>query len=377
MRKRILFISPFSLSNRGGGGLASLAYYNALAELFPGRLDLAMPEEGCTGSYKTTIPIPQRTRFKAILSGCLHRYKSFVRKYILEHECEYDWVILNGGFYFGDSIAFLKKKGIKILMIHHNFEKEYTITNKTILSLYGHFPYFVERNERMAYCGADINCFLTKSDQESFTKEYGECKAPCYWIGVFDPERLKYSATKDNDSRHAVITGTLSDYQTYNSIEIFEKNYFPSFLQRYPDTVLTIAGRNPALSVYRFQQDNEKHIRLIPNPEDMDEVLNENTIFICPTCSGSGQKLRIMDGLRKGMPILVHEVSSRGYEVFFDKPFFRIFNDTASFINGMGDIVRFITNNKDYKQDIIEAYVQSFSFEAGKKRMEQVVLNVE
>ena len=356
--------------------MATLAYYNAICEVYPGVVDLALPEEDCKQSFSDAIPIPARKKIQALFSGCMHRYKSFVKEYLRKHHDEYSYAVLNGGFYFGDSIREFKEKGIKVIMIHHNFEKEYAITNKTIFSFFGHWPYFVVLNERRAYKNSDVNCFLTNNDKTAFLKEYGETDTPCFLLGVFDSHRIKHTPTKENSSNKWVITGTLSDFQTYNSIRIFKDKYYPYLLKLLPNHYLTIAGRNPGEQILSFQQQYGSNVIVVPNPENMDLVLNSNAIFLCPTCSGSGQKLRIMDGLRKGMPILVHEVSSRGYEMFFNTPYFRVYNDIESFVQGVHSIVTAMQSNTDYKEQIIDMYNNYMSYDSGVKRMRQVLNSI-
>lgn len=370
---RMIFISPFSLGTRGGGGLACLAYYNALRKVYPGDVELAQPEEACIGDFSNAIPIPARSRSQAILSGCMHRYKSFVKDFLKENGHKYTHAVLNGGFYFGDSISEFNKRGIKVVMIHHNYEKEYSVTNKTIFSLYGFFPYLVSRNEKRAYLKSDINCFLTKNDKDAFIQEYGTTDIPSFLISVFDCEHTAHVPSKESCSDKWVITGTLSDFQTYNSIMLFKEKFYPHLIELLPNHRLTIAGRNPGEQINSFRNQYSSSIVVLPNPENMDEVLDDNAIFLCPTSSGSGQKLRVMDGLRKGMPILVHEVSSRGYDMFFDSPFFKVYNDEDSFKKGVIDIINAMKRNTQYKEDIIALYNRYLSFEAGVDRFKLVI----
>ena len=106
---------------------------------------------------------------------------------------------------------------------------------------------------------------------------------------------------------------------------------------------------------------------IIPNPIDIEKEVVNNDIFVCPTCIGGGLKLRVMDGLKVGLPILVHEVSARGYDYFFTHDWFQIYNDKESFIAALKQI-KDIFKNID-SNIIIQEYNNYFSFEAGVKRL--------
>lgn len=374
--KKILYISPADILERSGVSIACYSYYNALRVLYPGRVDLAMPDSYCIGENSNAIPIPGRRKIQILLSGCIHRYKSWLKRYLKNHHDEYSLCVLNVSVYAGDMMRMIKKYGIKTIVIHHNYEREYFMSNKTIETFKGRFPYFIVHNERNAYKQADLNLFLTQPDYETISSVYGRTKAVNYIIGVFDPEPIDYKVSKGDDKNLVAITGGFRAYQAYKSIEIFERDYFPLMKQNFPDLRLVLAGRAPAANVYEFQNKNSDRVELIPNPPDMDVIIDRASISLCPTCLGGGLKLHLMDGLRMGLPVLTHEVSARGYEQFAGNPCFQVYNSPESFVAGLNTIVEFVKKNSNYKVDVLETYKKQFSFEAGVNRMKEAIESV-
>ena len=114
--------------------------------------------------------------------------------------------------------------------------------------------------------------------------------------------------------------------------------------------------------------DSDKQIHLVANPENMIETIIDSGIFICPTNVGGGVKLRIMDGLKLGMPIIAHRVSARGYDAFLGKPWFQVYDDKDSFNDALLKIIEVIGENRELRKEIIENYRQYFSFPKGKTR---------
>ena len=94
-----------------------------------------------------------------MLKGQIHRNLHFIRSYLKKQHHKYEYVIINGGKYAGDMIDIIKHYGLKTVVIHHNFEREYEMDNKSILTLWGLSPYFIIRNERKAYLKSNIIVF--------------------------------------------------------------------------------------------------------------------------------------------------------------------------------------------------------------------------
>lgn len=374
--KKILFLSSLNLNRRDGGALATLAYYNALCQLYPNRIDLAMPEEDCVGNFSNSIAIPRRSVSELLYGFSIHRGYKFIKDFIKEHGREYAVCVINISRTAGDLMDCFHKEGIKIVVIHHNYEVEYTMENKHICTIKGLTPFFVRKIEGNAYRESDINCFLTDSDMKSLENAYGKTKALNYVLGVFEKEPYNYSITKSDDKNIMIFTGSMCDYQTYHSAELFEKKYLNMMLRSCPDIKLIISGRNPHRSIWNIQKKYPDSVEVIPNPEDIDEVLDNASIFLCPTCLGSGIKLRIMDGLKKGMPVLAHKSSARGYEKFHSKPYFQVYDDENSFMNGLSSIRNYMSNNVNYREEIQNQYFEYFGFISGMKRMKMVFDNL-
>lgn len=370
--KKILYISPQDINKRYGGGLATRAYYDAVTRLFPGRVDLVMPEEYCKEKADNVIPAPSRSIVSVFASGSIHRYRSFVASHLEKHSSEYEICIINGGIYAGDMMDMIHGFGLKIMVIHHNFEREYQMDNRSLWTLRGHYAGLVVHFEKMAYRKADLNCFLTNADIELFETCYGK-RDDNYLLGVFEhADALTPNLGDVQCSSTMAISGSMNSVQTVKGILDFKNRYFSLVKQACPDLCVRIAGRSPSPEVLLFAQENDDRIKVVPNPENMDEAIKDCRIFLCPTNVGGGLKLRVMDGLRLGMPILVHEVSARGYDAFFQYPYFAVYNDEDSFAEGLKRLSSLCVD-VELKKSVQQSYLSVFGFAAGVERMEKAV----
>lgn len=376
---RILYIASINIDSKSGGGLACRAYYNAVCALYPGMVDLLMGAESCHNQYENLIPVAQRNLMQKIFSGTIHRFKSALVHYLKNTNKKYDLCIINVSIYAGDTIDLLHSYGIKTIVIHHNYEVEYFMTNKSIFTLKGRFPYIIRKLEKNAYKKADLNLFLTQPDLEKLESEYGKLDGDKnHLIGTFECGHKDLVYTENCNSNVVAITGSLCSYQTSESIKTFERFYFDAMRKDFSNLRLIIAGRNPTDSVMQFVDKNSDYISVVKNPEDMDVIIRNAGIYFCPTHIGGGIKLRVMDGLRNGLPVLVHEISARGYEEFFDAPYFKVYSDLSSFINGLKEISTYISENdtKNIRKTIIDKYYETFGFESGTERMRKLICQI-
>ena len=88
---------------------------------------------------------------------------------------------------------------------------------------------------------------------------------------------------------------------------------------------------------------------MIPNPESIDDIITDSDIYLCPTRLGGGIKLRVMDGLRLGIPVITHSCSARGYDYFIDKPYFKVFDICLQFTEKLQELIAVVARNSEFK----------------------------
>lgn len=256
--RRILFIATCNIGERTGGGLANLAYYNAFNHMFPGIVDLAMAEENCVGIYKNAIKIPHRGevgKIVGLLCGEIHRNMPFFKRYIKKLVGKYSHCVINGGVYAGDMIDLFHNQGIKVIVIHHNFEREYQLGNMSWITLWGVSAVLVNRIERNAYLKSDLNCYITLEDQSLFHEYYGNCRGKEYMLGVFEPSFAKLLPMKgegDSSVRHIIVSGSMDSVQTITGIIDFKERYYSILEENFKDWNIIFAGRNPGKEIVNF-----------------------------------------------------------------------------------------------------------------------------
>lgn len=373
---KILYIATANVFVRSGGGIANLAYYKVFEKLYPNSVDFLISEDVVVDNnlVKNVRLVPNRSKFekiKSLFTGEIHRYKKYVRK-ILSKE-KYDICFINGGHYAGDMIDLLHEHGVKVIVMNHNFEIEYQSTVKSNFFFKKFFIRHVVKNEHYSYKKAEANCFITKEDLALFRRAYGETSSIQKVIGVYDPSKERIPDYHNRNNKFTiVISGSVNADQTVDGIRDFHDIYWDVLKNIIPDCKIIITGRNADRLYTLFPDFSNSNIEVIPNPEDIYEVVSKAHLYLCPTNVGGGLKLRVMDGLKLGLPVLVHKVSSRGYDNFINKPYFKVYQDKESFAQGLESLVYYVKNQSgDF--DIRKEYDAEFGIDRGVSLMSDLL----
>ena len=261
--KKILYIATSNMFLRTGGGIANCALYKSLCKNYGGRIDVlhyreCLPENVREGF----IPVPPVDLLKKVLlliRGKIHRFYPWLDDFLREHAGEYSHCIINTGL-LGDYVSILKGYGIKVAVVHHNFEVEFQKDNRMPSTFWGMSDFLVRKQESMSYINADYNIFLTPDDQQLFHLNYPKTvKENEYVVGIFDNASFDGSSIplKGMDSKKLCICGSLNSFQTIHGIENFREKYLKTLMEFYDDNFsLIIAGRNPGKQVKDLSEEN-------------------------------------------------------------------------------------------------------------------------
>lgn len=370
---KTLFITNTYLVGNSGGVYATKAYINAFAIL----------SELITVVYATNkgfeahdiiernvnlIPVyDKRSQYKKFVDLCfgtVNRFQKNLLKYI--NPMEYDTVVFNNSVVSSGLIKKFKQLGLRIITIHHNYQIEYLRSDSNLLTLLPNL-FWTYIYEGISVRNSDFNLTLTDEDIDLLKNHYGEANFAN--IGVFEfrtPVTSITNSTKKRGNKY-IITGWLGSKQTEDSLIPWIKNYFPLLKEIDPLASLTIAGREPSSDLCVLAKENG--IKIIASPVDMQPILDAADYYICPTDRGGGLKLRNMDGLKSGLPVLTHVVSARGYDYMKEKGLIFSYDSKESFKRKLSEML--CCNYS--KTDIQREYVNYYSLEAGTNRLNRII----
>lgn len=372
---RILYILKHNPWGIGGGCYACRNYLELFTELFKDScFDVLICSEYLEGRTSkdfvncTFYPVSPRNKISQYLSPVtqiLHRHQQVAVSMIKKNQ--YDYCIFDHNSIAGSLVSICKKKGVKTIVLNHNCELEYFRDNNSRLKNLLLLP-SVRKNERKAYLKCDYNIFLTDEDRDLFKNIYGESGTKTVVGGCFlrKGDVINHSVTPFNVACvKLVISGTIGNVQNRDGI-----NFFLDELYEYlPENIeVVITGRNPTEEIIK-KVAKLKNVSIIANPADILEIVGKCDVLVCPTRLGGGMKLRLIDGLRCGLPVISHKVSARGYTAFVDKGIVCQFETAEEFGSCLVKVIDLIQNGKIDKTIIGKCAEDIFSFEAALKRL--------
>lgn len=376
MNNRLLFITRSRMSENNGGANATKGFIQCFASLFK---DCSIiypifdhPEQVIPSVYKRYPYSDNRSKIRKgldVYRGTICANEPFVKQHLRENT--YDVIVFDNSFSSASLSALAKATGAKVITIHHNVERDYQHDNRKEYSLLFRFPYihFAEKAERESLLNSDINITLTAKDATTFQTWYQSEDLHLHPWGIFEyrPIAEKVFQEKQQDLVF-VITGSLYFMQSLMPILEFINRYWPIVKASYPTARLIIAGRNPNESLQSLCQ-RQAGITIIPNPVDMSEVVQQGNYYICPINAGSGLKLRVLDGLKQGLPVLCHDISTAGYEHIAAAGCLFAYHDEPSFRQSLTQMVA----AKNNPNSVYQAFKDNFSIQAGIERLKTII----
>ena len=374
MNKRLLIITRHRLCENNGGSNGSKGFVACFASLFD---DCSIiypqfdnPESVIPAKYKLYPYYDKRSNIHKGLDvwrGRICANQLFVRKHMKEHS--YDVVVIDHSFAGASLTEDIKRTGAKLITIHHNVERDYQNDNRKDYSLLFRYPYihFAKKAERNCLLSSDVNLTVTEGDAETFRSWYKD-------IHVYNWGNFAYRPIPDKnfplkkESMQFIITGSLFFTQSLKPILEFVNTYWPLVTKTYSTAKLLIAGRNPVKALLEICS-KDKSITIVQNPEDMGALVQQANYYVCPINVGSGRKLRVMDGLKEGLPVLCHQVSVAGYECMADSHCLFSYHDEQSFSNALQEMMS-ATISPD---TVYKTFKANYSTEAGIEKLRKIL----
>jgi len=306
-----------------------------------------------------------------------HRYKKKYIEVLSLYVDELDAVFFDGAMVAGDLSEGLVNRNIFTVAIHHNVESVYLKDSKSIMTIFGLSAAMVKGVEKKGYQKCDVNLFLTDKDKSFFERKYGGQPAKNFTVNSFS-SNYDISGAKsikkltDKDKVILIATGSLSQQQTVLGVKQVIRYIYSLSKELNVDFEFMLCGSSPSSSLVRFVKSYDfVSIYSDLSNEDMNDVLNKSDVYICPVYLGSGQKLRVMDGLKAGIPIICHKTSVAGYEGAIGENWFKEYYDYESFVKSFADIYLFL--EKGYlRTDITEFFLDNYTVRGAVEKMRSI-----
>jgi len=111
-----------------------------------------------------------------------------------------------------------------------------------------------------------------------------------------------------------IFSGMLNWEPNVDGVRYFVQEIWPLIKRDRPGARLYLAGSDPVPFISRLQEQDHS-IVVVPNPEDMRPWSARAMVFICPILAGGGTRLKILDAMAMGKPVVSTSIGSEGLRV--------------------------------------------------------------
>ncbi len=214
------------------------------------------------------------------------------------------------------------RSGVVVLREHDVFLQTAVRRFETARSLLRKFASFVQLGLWKRYEPRLIKRFdhvitLTQKDKELLDKATGNSvRITGLMPGTDVPDSVvKYGS---REPKTILFVGSLDHGPNLDAAEFLCSDVFPIVAQAIPESRLDIIGRYPPSSLAARKSDS---IRILDFVEDLESHLQRAAIFAAPIRFGGGIKVKILQALAFGLPVITTPIGAEGIEGLTDENF--------------------------------------------------------
>jgi len=111
-----------------------------------------------------------------------------------------------------------------------------------------------------------------------------------------------------------VFVGGLHWYPNRSAVEWLLREVVPLLRARRPGFRLTVVGKAPTAEMLRIAREDPR-IRLVGEAEDIRPFVRESAVFACPMHEGGGPRLKSLDAMAQGVPLVATSMAVEGIDV--------------------------------------------------------------
>jgi len=127
-----------------------------------------------------------------------------------------------------------------------------------------------------------------------------------------------FAASGVAPSRHRIVfVGSMDYHANIEAAAWFVRRVWPRVSAAFPNWTLTLVGSNPAQAVLDLEETPQ--VEVSGTVDDVRPYYREAVAAIVPVLTGSGTRLKILEAMAAGVPVVSSSVGAEGLEVSPDK----------------------------------------------------------
>lgn len=211
------------------------------------------------------------------------------------------------------------RKEFRKALNHHNIESQMLLRRASQEKNLLKKAYFyweglkLQAYERKICPKFDLNITCSEIDSERLLEITGPLDVTTIPNGV---DLGYFIPTPDTPikPKSLVFAGGLTWYPNLDAMTFFLKAVWPLLVHEIPEISLTVIGKSPPDWMVDLQKQFPT-LRVTGFVDDVRPYLTEAEIYICPIKDGGGTKLKVLDALAMGKPLIADQIACEGINV--------------------------------------------------------------
>ena len=209
----------------------------------------------------------------------------------------------------GDVPTVMTHHGAESFMIRRRIDNEKNLGRKMFFWLEWHM---LRRYEARMCPRFSMNVTMSKLDQDILASIAPDARYTVVPNGVdldfFAPVQ---GARRPNS---IVFAGRLDQYSNRHGMLRFMNEAWPAIRRAHPDAVIDVIGSNPPKEIEALGK-VDANVRVHGFVPDVRPYFARAAVAICPIWDGGGTRIKVLDGLGQGMPLVATSIGAEGIDV--------------------------------------------------------------
>lgn len=127
-----------------------------------------------------------------------------------------------------------------------------------------------------------------------------------------------FTPRPDPGGAQLLFCGRLDQLANKGAITYFFESIWPQLTDRMKNVEINVVGKNPPAWLVRLSQ-HDPRVHVPGFVDDVRPYFQKSTVFVCPITDGGGTRLKILDALAMGMPIVSTTFAASGLRLYDGK----------------------------------------------------------
>ncbi len=207
--------------------------------------------------------------------------------------------------------------GVAIVLNHHNVESV-MIERRAALERHSlKRLYFRREAAKLAAAEAywceqfDRNMVVSEEEGARLSRHCPSAR----WTVVANGVDVEYfRPVSEPCGARLLFCGGLTWYPNEDAMRFFFEDVWPLLIRNVPEVEMCVIGRSPPAWLQRLAR-HDSRVRVTGFIDDVRPFFRKATVYVCPIRDGGGTRLKILDALAMGLPLVATRFACSGIDV--------------------------------------------------------------